>query len=318
MRKAGRITSKVLDLVESAVSEGVSTKYLDTLAEAFIRDSGGKPSFLNYRPSGSKDLIPFPASLCVSINDEVVHGIPREDVILKRGDLVSVDCGVFYVGYHGDSARTFIVGDTTDECKKLIEVTKKCLALAIEQAVAGNRLHDISAAVQKYAESMNYGIVESMAGHGIGSSLHEEPAVPNIGKPKTGILLREGMTLAIEPMINMGRSGKIKIGKNGWTAYTVDGKPSAHFEHTVVVRKNKAEILTINLAKEEAIEVEGVIVESLGNAMFRVRMENNLEVIARVSGKIRINFIKILPGDRVKVQVSPYDLTKGRIVHRKT
>ncbi|ACF47053.1 methionine aminopeptidase, type I [Prosthecochloris aestuarii DSM 271] len=246
MRESGAATSLVLDMIEREIKPGMTTLQLDTLAEAFIRDNGGVPSFLHYAPKGDPDVTPYPATLCVSINEEVVHGVPDAKRVIREGDIVSVDCGVYKGGYHGDSARTYLIGEVNPKVRKLVTVTRECLYLGIEQAVEGNRLHDISAAIERHARSFGYSVIENMVGHGIGSELHEEPPVPNYGRRKTGIRLREGMALAIEPMIAMGRS-RNAVSRNGqWVAVTEDGKPSAHFEHTIIVRKEKAEIMTLS------------------------------------------------------------------------
>ncbi|MDX2128251.1 MAG: type I methionyl aminopeptidase [Chloroherpetonaceae bacterium] len=261
MREAGRIVAEALDLLQQEIREGITTKHLDVLAEEFIRGQGALPSFLNYVPKGSVGTRPYPATLCTSINEEVVHGIPNLKRVIKSGDIVSVDCGAFKNGYHSDSARTFIVGEVKPEIKKMVEETEHCLELGIEQAIVGKRLFDISAAIQENAEKFGYGIIENMVGHGIGTRLHEEPAVPNLGKRGTGTFLREGMALAIEPMINLGKSRKAKIGSDTWTAITGDGKPSAHFEHTIIVRKDRAEVLTISRLKRS--ETKAVRAEQL-------------------------------------------------------
>lgn len=246
MKVSGSIVAAVLDMIGEEVREGMTTLELDTMAEACIRDHGAVPSFLHYRPKGDLSVKPYPATLCVSINEEVVHGVPSKKRIVKEGDIVSVDCGAYKGGYHGDSARTYIIGDVPSEVGKLVTVTKECLERGIAQAVAGNRLHDISAAVEEHARSNGFSVIENMVGHGIGSELHEEPAVPNYGRKNTGVKLREGMALAIEPMIAMGRS-RNAVSKNGeWVAVTEDGKPSAHFEHTIIVRKDRAEIMTLS------------------------------------------------------------------------
>ncbi len=245
MRASGAIVAQVLDMIGREIREGMATLQLDRMAEDYIRDHGGVPSFLNYTPKGDPNVTPYPATLCVSINEEVVHGVPSKKRIIKEGDIVSVDCGAYKGGYHGDSARTYIIGDVPPEVRKLVTVTRECLERGIAQAVAGNRLHDISAAVEEHARSNGFSVIENMVGHGIGSELHEEPAVPNYGRKNTGVKLREGMALAIEPMIALGRSRKA-VSKNGaWVAVTEDGKPSAHFEHTIIVRKKSAEIMTL-------------------------------------------------------------------------
>lgn len=246
MRVSGAIVGQVLDLIGREIKAGMSTLELDEIAEACIRDQGAVPSFLNYAPKGDPDVTPYPATLCVSINEEVVHGVPSDKKVICEGDIVSVDCGAYKGGYHGDAARTYCIGEVKPEVKKLVEVTRECLERGIAQAVAGNRLHDISSAVEEHARSFGFSVIQNMVGHGIGAELHEEPPVPNYGRKNTGVKLREGMALAIEPMIAMGRS-RNAISKNGaWVAVTEDGKPSAHFEHTIIVRKDKAEIMTLS------------------------------------------------------------------------
>lgn len=247
MRESGRLTAMVLDMLQKEIQPGMTTKNLDEMAEAFIRDHHAVPSFLNYAPKGDPDVTPYPATLCVSINEEVVHGVPSPKRIIREGDIVSVDCGVYKGGYHGDAARTYVLGTIDEKVQQLVDVTRECLELGIEQAVEGNRLHDISAAVEEHARSFGFSVIENMVGHGIGSELHEDPAVPNYGKRHTGVKLREGMALAIEPMIALGRSRRAVSKRGGWVAVTEDGKPSAHFEHTVIVRKGKAEVLTRSL-----------------------------------------------------------------------
>lgn len=245
MKVSGAIVAQVLDMIGREIREGMTTLQLDGMAEAYIRDNGGVPSFLNYAPKGDPNVTPYPATLCVSINEEVVHGVPSSKRVIQDGDIVSVDCGAFKGGYHGDSARTYMIGNVDPKVQVLVRVTKECLDKGIAQAIAGNRLHDISAAVEEHARSFGFSVIENMVGHGIGTELHEEPPVPNYGRKKTGVKLREGMALAIEPMIAMGRS-RNAVSRNGeWVAVTEDGKPSAHFEHTIIVRKDCAEIMTL-------------------------------------------------------------------------
>ncbi len=235
LRESNQIVAKTLAEVAKMIAPGVATLDLDKRAEEFIRDSGAEPNFLGYGG--------FPGSICTSKNEEVVHGIPSGKVILKEGDIISVDCGAFKNGFHGDSAYTFCVGEVSEEKNKLLETTKESLYLGIEQAVEGKRLGDIGYAVQSHCEAHGYSVVREMVGHGIGKNMHEAPNVPNYGRRGTGIKLKSGLAIAIEPMINIGKR-QILIERDGWTARTVDRKPSAHFELTVVVRKGKADILS--------------------------------------------------------------------------
>ncbi len=239
MRESGRIVAEVLALVGGAIRAGVATAELDRLAEEYIRAQGGEPAFKGY---GHDRNNLFPATLCVSLDDEVVHGVPSGRV-LQEGQIVSIDVGVLKGGFYGDGAMTFTVGRVDEESKRLLRVTEEALYRGIAQARAGNRLHDISAAVQQHVEAAGFSVVRDLVGHGIGRSLHEEPAVPNFGMRGTGAVLQEGMALAIEPMVNAGTHG-VKVDSDGWTVRTEDGKPSAHFEHTVVIRNGEAEILT--------------------------------------------------------------------------
>ena len=242
MRISSKITSDAFVYIRSLIKPGVSTGKLDEEIEKFIRSKDAKPAF--------KGMYGFPANSCISINQEVVHGIPSNRRILREGDIVSVDIGVEKNGYYGDSAFTFPVGMIAPEVKKLLLETIKALYLGIEKTCDGNRLQDISYAIQSHAESNGYGVVRELVGHGIGKSLHEPPQVFNFGKPNRGPLLKEGMVLAIEPMINLGERQVMTL-QDGWTVVTRDGLPSAHFEHTVVVRKDKPEILTEHNLKDE-------------------------------------------------------------------
>lgn len=240
MREANQLVGKTLAELAKHVIPGVTTLQLDKIADEFIRDHGGIPTFKNFpNPFGE----PFPASICTSINEEVVHGIPRENQILKEGDVISVDCGILLAGYNGDSCYTFCVGEVAKERKELLDVTKEALYLGIKEAVAGNHLGDIGFAIQQYCESRGYGVVRELTGHGIGKEMHEEPKVPNYGRRGNGILLKEGMCIAIEPMITMG-DRHIGLMPDKWTIRTLDGKPAAHFEHTIAIRKGQAEILS--------------------------------------------------------------------------
>lgn len=246
IRESSLLVGKTLAEVARAIKPGVSTLQLDKIAEICIRDHGGVPGFLGYNG--------FPNSLCTSVNAQVVHGIPNEKP-LEEGDVVSVDCGVKMNGFFGDSAYTFAVGEVSPEVKQLLKVTKESLQLGIAQAIAGNRIGDIGFAIQEHAEKHGYGVVRELVGHGLGRSLHEAPEVPNYGKRGSGIRLREGLVLAIEPMINMGQRN-VKQLKDGWTIVTADKLPSAHFEHDVVVRNGKAEVLSSFAMIEEVLGIE--------------------------------------------------------------
>ncbi|MBI1268007.1 MAG: type I methionyl aminopeptidase [Cryomorphaceae bacterium] len=245
IRESSLLVGKTLAEVARAIKPGVSTLQLDKIAEICIRDHGAEPGFLGYNG--------FPNSLCTSVNAQVVHGIPN-DIPLQEGDIVSVDCGVKMNGYYGDSAYTFAVGEISPEVKQLLKVTKESLQLGLEQAIAGNRIGDIGFAIQEHAEKHGYGVVRELVGHGLGRSLHEAPEVPNYGKRGSGIRLREGLVLAIEPMINLGQRN-VKQLKDGWTIITADKLPSAHFEHDVVVRNGKAEVLSSFAMIEEVLGV---------------------------------------------------------------
>ncbi|SFD50739.1 type I methionyl aminopeptidase [Spirosoma endophyticum] len=233
-----KISAQVLGKAHAEVAKlvrpGVTTKELDRVAETFIKDNGGSPSFLGYNK--------FPASLCISVNDVVVHGFPSR-YELRDGDIISIDCGVKLNGYHSDSAYTYPIGEVSPAVRRLLSRTKESLYIGLEKAIEGNRVGDIGYAIQTYTEKFGYSVVRELVGHGVGQNLHEAPEVPNYGKRGQGPKLQEGMILAIEPMINFGKKGVVQE-RDGWTIRTVDRKPSAHFEHTVAVRKGKAEILT--------------------------------------------------------------------------
>jgi methionyl aminopeptidase len=239
MRESCRIVGEVLRLVGQQVRAGVTTGELDAAAEQFIRVRGGVPAFKGY---GSADN-PFPATLCTSVNEEVVHGIPGRRV-LNDGDIVSIDVGVLKDGWYGDAAKTFAVGTVNAETQRLLRVTEESLERGIEVMLAGNRVHDISSAVQVHVEGAGFSVVRDLCGHGVGKELHEEPSVPNFGKKGTGAALVDGMTLAIEPMVNAG-GWQVRVLDDGWTVVTKDGKPSAHFEHTVALVNGRPEILTL-------------------------------------------------------------------------
>ena len=234
LRTSNQIVAKTLAEIAKIIAPGVSTMQLNNLADEFIRDNGGIPNFLNYGG--------FPYSICASVNEQVVHGFPSDKVILKDGDIISVDCGVLIYGFNGDSAYTFCVGEVKPEIVSLLKTTKESLYKGIEMAEEGKRIGDIGNAVQTYCEERGYSVVREMVGHGVGRKLHESPEVPNYGKKGNGVMLKSGMTIAIEPMINLG-SRHLVFEKDGWTTRTLDRKPSAHFEHSVAIRRGKADIL---------------------------------------------------------------------------
>ena len=236
MSEACRLSNAALWSVADYMQPGVTTKELDHIIHKFIVQSGAKPSFLG--------LYGFPGSACISINQQVIHGIPSGKVKLKDGDVVSVDVGAYYEGFHGDNAYTFAVGQIPEEAQQLLRVTEECLMKGIEQAIPGNRIGDVSNAVQCHAESYGYGVVREYVGHGVGRELHEDPEVPNFGKAGRGVRLVPGMTIAIEPMINL-KGAAVKTLSDGWTVETVSGSISAHFEHTVAITETGAKILTL-------------------------------------------------------------------------
>lgn len=236
MREAGKILARVHGALKEAIKPGISTYDVDRLGEKLIRSYGCIPSFKNYNG--------YPAAICVSVNDEVVHGIPNRRHILQDGDIVSLDAGLIYKGYHSDAARTHAVGEVSKEAKKLMEVTRQSFFEGIKFAKAGNHLNDISSAIQAYAESFGYGVVRDLVGHGIGSHLHEDPEIPNFTQKRRGIRLRPGMTLAIEPMINEGRCDVVWL-DDDWTVVTEDGSLSAHYENTILITEGEPEILSL-------------------------------------------------------------------------
>lgn len=236
MRQSGHLLSKVHDELHAAIRPGISTLELDTIGEKAIRALGGIPNCKNYEG--------FPAAICISVNDEVVHGIPRADRILQEGDIVTFDTGLIYKGYHSDAARTWGVGKISDEAQKLIDVTKQSFFEGIKMAKAGNRLHEISKAIDNYVTPHGYGIVRELTGHGIGTHLHEEPMVPNFKQLRRGIKLEKGMTICVEPMITMG-SRKVAWLDDEWTVVTIDGSLAAHYENTIAITDGEPEILTI-------------------------------------------------------------------------
>ena len=235
MRKACQISAEALQVAGEAVKPGITTYEIDQIAYRYIKKQGAEPNFLNYNG--------FPATACISINDEVIHGIPSKKRVLKEGDIVSIDLGAKVNGYNGDNAATFACGKISDGAKRLCDTTRESLYLGIEQAVAGNRVGDIAFAIQSYCEERGFSVVREYTGHGVGTHLHEDPSVPNYGTAGRGQRLLPGMTIAIEPMINMG-SKAIKCLPDGWTVKTLDGKLSAHFEHTIAITKGEPIILT--------------------------------------------------------------------------
>lgn len=236
MKKACVISARALKLIGEAVEPGVSTAELDRVAEAYIRSEGAVPNF--------KDYNGYPATACISINDQVIHGIPNKKTIIKQGDIVSVDLGAMFEGYNGDNAATFACGDISPEAQRLIDTTRESLYEGIKKACVGNRIGDISEAVQRYVEARGYSVVRDYVGHGVGTSLHEAPEVPNYGVSGRGVRLVAGMTLAIEPMVNIGKYN-VKVMPDGWTVLTADGSLSAHFEHTVAITSSGPQIMTI-------------------------------------------------------------------------
>lgn len=243
MREAGRILATVHQELGKNIRPGMSTMDIDRLGEEMIRSYGCIPSFKNY--------CGYPASICVSVNDEVVHGIPSEKRLIQEGDIVSLDAGVIYKGYHSDAARTVAVGEISEEAKLLIERTRQSFFEGMKKAVAGNHLHDISAAIGDYAESFGYGVVRDLCGHGIGNHLHEDPEIPNFKQWRRGIKLRPGMTLAVEPMINLG-TPEVAWMDDEWTVVTQDGAPSAHYENTILITEGKPEILSLTEEEKAA------------------------------------------------------------------
>jgi len=241
LREGGRRLATVLYKVRDMVAPGVSTYELDKYAEKLIRDMGDTPAFLNYRPESAR--IPFPATLCVSVNDEVVHGIPKKERILKEGDILSIDLGIKHKGLFTDMAMTVPVGEVSPANLKLMKITEQALQVGIDASVGGNRVGDIGHAIEHFVRPHRYGIVEILAGHGVGRKIHEDPYIPNFGKAGTGAKLVPGMVIAIEPMLNNGTKN-VKLDKDEWTFRTVDGKRSAHFEHTLLITEGEPEILT--------------------------------------------------------------------------
>lgn len=239
MRVSSRIIGELFDALESMIMPGVTTLELDVFAEDFIRSRGAEAAFKGYTVPG---LSPFPGTLCTSVNSCIVHGIPSDKVMLREGDIVGIDVGVLKDGFYGDAARTYAVGDVSEEARRLMETTREALRLGIASAVPGNRVGDISNQIGSYVEKMNYFVADNLTGHGVGRNLHEEPQIPNSGKAGRGHRLQPGMTLAIEPMVNVGTN---RVKEKGWEFFVADGSLSAHYEHTILVTDGAPEILSM-------------------------------------------------------------------------
>ena len=310
MREACRVANLAQKAVEAAIRPGISTWELDKIAERTMRENGAIPAEKGF-PSGVKGVPAFPGSICASVNDVVIHGIPSKREILHDGDIISVDLVAYKNGFNGDCCRTYFVGNVSEEAKRLTEVTKQSFYEGIKFAKKGFRLGDICHAIGEYVEKNGYSVVREFQGHGIGESMHEDPGIPNYGKAGRGIRLEPGMTLAIEPMVIMGKPNILEL-DDGWTIITEDGNSLYCILKTRYIRRYGGKIVS----KEDVIEVEGTVVETLPNTNFKVELENGHQILAHISGKLRMNYIKILPGDKVKVELSPYDLTRGRITWR--
>ena len=244
MKEACKIVADLYEYIETIIKPGLSTYEIDKMAEKFIRSRGGIPAQINY-PSGVRGVPAFPSATCISVNDEVIHGIPSKDIIIKDGDIVSIDTVVLKNGFHGDAARTFFVGNVSNRAKQLVEVTKQAFFEAIKYAKKGNRIGDISNAIETYIKKYGYTVVKEFQGHGIGREMHEDPGIPNYGKAGRGPRIETGMTLAIEPMIIDGKNDVWEL-EDGWTIATQDGSLSAHYENTVLITENEPKILTLN------------------------------------------------------------------------
>jgi len=309
MRAANQLVAQVLEELAAMVAPGVTTADLDAAAEARVRAAGAEPAFKGYRG--------YPATLCASVNEQVVHGIPNRTA-LASGDIVSLDMGVKLNGYYGDSAVTVPVGTVDENVRKLLRVTREALDKGIAQVKVGGRISDIGHAIQAHVEANGFSVVREFVGHGIGASLHEEPQIANYGEPGRGPRLAEGMTLAIEPMVNMGKAA-VRVLADGWTAVTRDGSLSAHFEHTVAVTKDGPLVLIEQDPRERehrVLSVDGIVRESLPYAQYRVEIDGPRQVTASVPSGPGKNFIRVLIGDRVRLELSSRDVTRGRIVQK--
>ena len=319
MEEAGLKLGRVFDRLSKHIKPGVTTLELDKLAFKYLSEEGCTPSFKGYDG--------FPGSICASVNEMLIHGIPSKDIVLKEGDIISIDMGNIYHGYQGDAASTFAVGKVDGETQRLIDATEECFYEAFKYCKPGNHLSDISTSISKISAKYGYETTKEFGGHGIGREMHEDPFIFNYGNSYgKGVLLREGMCLAIEPMLHQG-SDEIEIIEDGWGVRSKDGKLTCHYENTVVITKDGAKILTVDdnvrkhigenqMSRENFITIEAIVEEALPNTTFNVKLENGAVIRATVSGKMRLNKIRILPGDKVTVELSPYDLTRGRITYR--
>lgn len=313
IKAANKIVAKTLDYVKSFLKPGLSLKEIDKRIEEFILNSGAKPAF--------KGLYGFPAASCLSLNEVIIHGIP-DDTVIKDGDIIGVDIGSNLNGYFGDSARTFGIGKISDEDEKLINCAKDALYFAIENIKVGMHFKELSAIIEDFITSRGFVPLKNFCGHGIGKKPHEEPEIPNYikGKANSGPKIKNGMVFCIEPMVCQ-LDGTPIIGEDNWRVTSKDGLRTSHYEHCVAVINDRAEILSIdnwkeNMAKDDVIEIDGNVVEALPNATFKVELDNKHIILCHIAGKMRMHYIKIMPGDRVKVELTPYSLDKGRITYR--
>jgi len=312
MKISGKVTYGVLNSLKEIIKPGMTTKEIDDYVNEYIISHNCTPSFLGYEG--------FPSSCCISINDIVVHGIPN-NTIINNGDVVSVDVGCIYKGYNTDSAYTYIIGDVSEKIKNFVKNTKKALYSGISIIKEGISLNEICKQIEKVANENGYGIFKELTGHGVGKKLHEDPYIPNYSnKESENIILKAGNTLAIEPMFSLGKND-VWLLEDGWAIQTVDKSISAHFEHTILVTKDGYEIITgewiMAKQKDGYIELEGKVMEVLPGGDFKVKLDNGHIVEAHVSGKMRLNMIRIYPGDTVLMELPICDLKHGRIIYRK-